>query len=119
MKFNFLLPTTTVGLKLDFATADNPFCVLVFEEVTHPFHEKGAIFESVEKLSFPAKIKKTFLRRKYILHMCTHAWNCHTENTEEKSQAKNVNYILQAMSQQIKVSLEKVLLFSFFHEWKL
>ena len=44
MKFNFLLPTTTVGLKLDFATADNPFCVLVFEEVTHPFHEKGRNF---------------------------------------------------------------------------
>lgn len=91
MKFNFLLPTTTVGLKLDFATADNPFCVLVFEEVTHPFHEKGAIFESVQKLSFPAKIKKTFLRRKCILHMCTHAWNCHTESEnaeEKKSQAK-------------------------------
>ena len=90
MKFNFLLPHNNSWSKTGLCNCrDNPFCVLVFEEVTHPFHEKGAIFESVQKLSFPAKIKKTFLRRKCILHMCMHAWNCHTENTEEKkSQAK-------------------------------
>ena len=35
----------------------------------------------------------------------------------EKFPKQNVNYILQAMSQQMKVSLGKMFLFSLEHEW--
>ena len=60
MKFNFLLLHNNSWSKTGLCNCrDNPFGVLVFEEVTHPFHEKKAQFLRVFKsYLFQLKLKR-------------------------------------------------------------
>ena len=93
---------------------------MVFEEVTHPidpFNGRAQVLTVSTELLFAfnffsfLKLKK-FLRKLCILHSCLEL-QYSLNIVVEKFPKQNVNYILQAMSQQMKVSLEKVFLFSY------
>ena len=94
---------------------------MVFEEVTQPidpFNGRAQVLTVSTELLFAfnffsfLKLKKFLRRLLCILHSCLEL-QYSLNIVVEKFPKQNVNYILQAMSQQMKVSLEKVFLFSY------